>query len=305
MNGAPVTVLMAVYNGAPDLPAQLDSLLAQTHRDWQLIASDDGSQDDSRAILARYAKLAPVQVVEGPSQGFVQNFLSLIAQSDVSGPVALSDQDDVWFPEKLERALERLKAIPAEHPALYCSRRVNWWPDGGRQEVSRTYAQPPGFANALVENIAAGNTIVVNPAAVSLIRATVAVAADVPFHDWWLYLVVTGAGGTVIHDPEPGLLYRQHSRNVLGQGEGFVARLRVRRNVVVGGYAARIEKNLNALCQVAHLLTPENRARLETFTAARQAGLWRRLALMRRAGVYRQNRLAQLGFWGAVCFGRV
>lgn len=305
MSGAPVTVLMAVYNGAPTLPAQLDSLMAQTHTNWRLIVSDDGSSDDSRAVLESFAKIAPVQIVDGPGQGFVHNFLSLLAQSDQGGTVALSDQDDVWFPDKLARALAHLDALPAQHPALYCSRRVNWRPETNRRRVSRSYPQPPGFANALVENIAAGNTIVMNAAAVDLARATLSAAQQVPFHDWWLYLLITGAGGTVIHDPSPGLLYRQHAGNVLGQGEGFVARQRVRRGVVGGGYAARIDQNLGALQQVVHVFTLENRSRLEMFAAARQAGLWRRLVLMWRSGVRRQGRLARLGFWGAVCLGRV
>ena len=50
-----VTVLMAVRNGAQTLPAQLDSLAAQSHANWRLIASDDGSTDGSRAILQRFA----------------------------------------------------------------------------------------------------------------------------------------------------------------------------------------------------------------------------------------------------------
>ncbi|MFN7050803.1 MAG: glycosyltransferase, partial [Gemmobacter sp.] len=123
---------MAVRNGAADLQAQLDSLVAQTHANWALVASDDGSTDDSRAILQRFAgdqaARHPVVVAEGPGRGFVRNFLSLLARPGLSGPVALCDQDDIWFPDRLERALARLAALPPDRPALYCSRRVNWWP---------------------------------------------------------------------------------------------------------------------------------------------------------------------------------
>ena len=114
-----VTVLMAVRNGAQTLPAQLDSLAAQSHANWRLIASDDGSTDGSRAILQRFAQgrvtLGQVAVVEGPGQGFVANFLSLLARPGVSGPVALSDQDDIWFPDKLQRALARLATPIAKY----------------------------------------------------------------------------------------------------------------------------------------------------------------------------------------------
>ena len=304
-----VTVLMAVRNGAQTLPAQLDSLAAQSHANWRLIASDDGSTDGSRAILQRFAQgrvtLGQVAVVEGPGQGFVANFLSLLARPGVSGPVALSDQDDIWFPDKLQRALARLATLPAGKPALYCSRRVNWWPDQDRRRLSRPFPRTPSFANALVENIAPGNTIVLNAAALDLARATAKAADGVPFHDWWLYLLVSGAGGVVLHDPVPGLLYRQHARNVLGEGEGLLAGIKVKEGVLRGAYATRIGQNLQALQQIEDRLTPQNLTRLKVFQAARNAGLWHRLALMWRAGVYRQRLLANLGLWGAVCFGRV
>ena len=300
---------MAMRDGAAHLAAQLDSFAAQSHKNWALVASDDGSGDASRAILQRFAAdhsgQHAIHVLDGPKQGFVRNFLSLLARPDLSGPVALSDQDDIWLPQKLTRALRHLASVPAGQPALYCSRRVNWWPEGNRRRLSRLYPRLPGFANALVENIAPGNTIMLNDAALALARATAPVAADVPFHDWWLYLLVSGVGGIVIHDPEPGLLYRQHGQNVLGQGEGVRAGLAVKGAVLRGGYSARIGRNLDALAQIAALLTPENRARLDAMQRARKAGLVDRVRLMRRAGVYRQARLGSLGFWGAVCFGRV
>lgn len=309
-----VTVLMAVRNGAEVLPAQLDSLAAQTGCDWRLIASDDGSTDGSAALISRFgAERAPagaVRVIAGPGQGFVRNFLSMLAlpeptHPDRPGLVALADQDDIWFPGKLARAAARLAALPDDRPALYCCRRVNWWPEGDRRRLSRRYPRAPSFANALVENIAPGNTILLNGAARALARDTAPAASDVPFHDWWLYLLVTGAGGVVIHDPEPGLLYRQHGRNVLGQGEGMRAAMKVRRGVLEGSYAARITANLRALRRIEDRLTAENRHRLDAFETARQGGLLRRLGGMWRAGVYRQGIASGPGFWGAVCLGRV
>jgi glycosyltransferase involved in cell wall biosynthesis len=300
-----VTILMAVHNGAAHLPEQLDSLARQTGVNWQLIASDDASTDDSRAILQAFSQRHPVRVVSGPGKGFVRNFMSLLAMCDTGGAVALADQDDVWFPDKLSRAISRLSAEPAEVPALYCSRRLNWQPETDRRHPSRHYRRAPSFANALVENIAAGNTIVLNGAAARLARQTAAMAWNVPYHDWWLYLLMSGAGGRVIHDPVPGLLYRRHASNVLGPGEGLGGGLRVNLDVARGGFAARVDQNLAALNAVADYLTPQNRDRLAAFAEARQAGVIRRLHLMRRAGVYRQGLLAGLGFWGAVCLGRV
>ena len=79
---APVTILLASYRGARFIGAQLDSIAAQTHRDWQLIVSDDGSDDGTPEIVAKFAASRPaaqVQLVEGPGRGATQNFLHLLS----------------------------------------------------------------------------------------------------------------------------------------------------------------------------------------------------------------------------------
>ena len=73
-----VAILMGAMNGARFLPAQLDSLAAQTHQNWVLIASDDGSIDDTLKILKAYQAEWPAGkliIKEGPKQGFCVNFL--------------------------------------------------------------------------------------------------------------------------------------------------------------------------------------------------------------------------------------
>ena len=127
-SGAPdarITILLAVHNGARFLRDQLDSYLRQTDRNWGLIAGIDGSDDGSREIVAAFADSAftrhvPIQTIEGPKTGFAANFLNLLrtaTQPDDDGLIALSDQDDVWFPEKLARARAALAAY-GDEPAL-------------------------------------------------------------------------------------------------------------------------------------------------------------------------------------------
>lgn len=296
---------MAVHNGARTLPDQLESIKTQSIDNWRLVASDDASTDNSRAILDQFALTTRAQIVDGPGKGFVANFLSLLALPDLKGPVAFSDQDDIWLPNKLERALTALSRSDGNLPLLYCCRRVNWWPNSDRRKPSRRFPAPPSFGNALVENIAAGNTIVLNETALHLARATFEAAKDVPFHDWWFYLLISGAGGLVLHDSEPGLLYRQHDDNLVGQGEGLAAALKVKRGVLDGSYSQRIDRNLAALLRIKHVLTQENRKRLEDFVLARKSGLATRLSLMQKSGVYRQGCVSNIGLWGAICLGRV
>jgi len=161
-----VAILLATYQGARFLPEQLNSFAAQTHSDWIVWASDDGSTDETRAILARYASDWPagrLSVVDGPQRGFAANFFSLLGNPAIVGEhFAFSDQDDLWDADKLARALEWLSRVPAGVPALYCGpcRLV----DADNREIgfSPLFAKPLSFANALVQNIGNGNTMVFN-----------------------------------------------------------------------------------------------------------------------------------------------
>lgn len=288
-----VRILMATRDGAVHLHAQLDSFLQQDHGDWSLAVSDDGSTDETPEILSRFARAHPQRIVSagvGPCRGAAANFLSLIADHAGSAPfVALSDQDDVWLPHRLSRGVAALAGAPAGQPALYGARTVLTGP--ALAPVARG-ARPrprPSFGNALVQNVVAGNTMMLNHSAAELIRRHMP-AAPVPFHDWWIYLLVTGAGGLVYMDDEPVLLYRQHDGNALGAHHGWRARRRRAALVLRGDLRRWIAANHRALATAAGALTPENRSRFGPLLDS--VGAWgpARLRALRAAGAHRQGR---------------
>lgn len=305
-----VAILLAVYNGATYLDAQLSSYLGQQHRDWSLIVSDDGSLDPSSWILTAFATRHPdiaVWLRPGPRAGFARNFLSLVQAAGPDAPfAALSDQDDVWLPDKLARAISALRRLPQAVPALYCSASLIC--DAGLRVSGRSHPLrwPTGFANALVQNIAAGNTIVLNRAGLDLVQAAAAEVTGPLFaHDWWIYQLITGAGGLVVHDEHPGVLYRQHGNNQIGANAGLRARLIRLRQLFCGSLRRWNDQNIAALQASRHRLTPVNRARLDSFAQARRSAWPRRLWLMRQSGVYRQGRAAQVSLWAAALVGRL
>ncbi|WP_238380917.1 glycosyltransferase [Alkalilacustris brevis] len=305
-----MAILLAVYNGAALLEEQLASYLAQHHADWSLIVSDDGSSDTSRQIVQRFAARAAGRAVRlraGPRAGFASNFLALLQAAGPDAPfAALSDQDDVWLPAKLERALAALAGLPPCLPALYCSRSLISDAKLGARRPSCRLRRAPGFANALVQNIASGNTIVLNRAALDLVQAAGTDLRDAPVaHDWWIYQIVTGAGGAVVHDDRPGLLYRQHANNLIGANDGLRARLCRIAQLLRGDYRAWNDRNLAALEASRHRLTPGNRALLARFAQARRSPLPRRLRLLRGSGVYRQGRAGNALLWFAALTGHL
>ncbi|WP_246175796.1 glycosyltransferase family 2 protein [Roseovarius bejariae] len=301
-----VTILLGVRNGETHLTEQLNSIARQTNADWTLIVSDDQSSDGSQNILQRFATDHPVTVLNGPGEGFVRNFMHLIkALPGDPSYVAFCDQDDVWLPDKLASGMDALRQIPSGVPALYCSRRIVWNPKIDSRRLSLAYDRPPSFANACIENIAPANTILLNRTAAQLARETAESGEKVFAHDWWLYLLITGVGGKVVYDPEPHVLYRQHTGNQIGAGEQIGRRLKNKLAVLRGSYAERMNRNIAALEDIADHLTPENRQCLALLSEARKAPLMRRLTLLRQAGVYRQGRASMLSFWGAACLGKI
>ena len=303
-----MTLLMGVRNGARFLPAQLDSIARQSSPRWQLIFSDDGSEDDSVEILRRFGVAYPgrTELRDGPQEGFSANFMQMIRDlPEDPGHVGFADQDDVWMPDKLVRGLTALKDS-AEVPTLYAARSWYWYTESDARRASPPVLNPCTFRNALIENVAPGNTILLNPAAARLARAAAQRTATVFAHDWWLYLLITGAGGKVHFDNgEPCLLYRQHPDNAIGAGQGVFTQIARKTQVLRGAFSERLKSNIAALGQTRDLLTDEARATLDSFAQARGASLVPRLVGLRRVGPYRQTALGTLGFWGAASLGRV
>ena len=303
-----VAILLGTFNGAAYLEAQLQSYMCQTAANWSLIARDDGSGDETVLLLERFARRHPgrdVQILAGPRLGFVRNFLSLlVAEGGEAEYVAFSDQDDFWLPRKLERAVHALNSVPENVPAVYCGRTVIADAALNRTGLSPRFDRPPSFRNALVQPIGGGNTMVLNRSARMLIHAAGAEAEAVS-HDWWVYQLVTGAGGRVIYDAEPGVLYRQHGGNLSGSNRGLRAKLVRGRGLIRGEYRAWNDRNLRALDGVQALLTPENRTLLAEFKAARQGFVAHRVMRLIQSGVHRQTRKGQASLLAAAALGMV
>ena len=165
--------------------------------------------------------------------------------------------------------------------------------------------KPPGFRNALVQNIAAGNTIMLNRPALDLARRAARDTDVIAMHDWWVYQLMTGAGAQVIYDAQAVLLYRQHGGNLVGANRGTLATLRRLRHLFTGTFRTWNDINIAALEQVSDSLTPENRALLRHFAQGRTQGLAGRFDMLRDTRVYRQGALGQASLWLAVLLARL
>lgn len=303
-----VAILLCSYQGQNYLPEQLDSLAAQSHVNWKLWASDDGSKDGTHSILEAYRdKWAKdkMSICIGPAEGFAANFLSLTCSSSILADFyAYSDQDDIWEPDKLSRALSWLGRVPADVPALYCSRTRLVDANNNDIGMSPLFKKTPSFANALMQNIGGGNTMVFNNAARELLREA-GKNKLVITHDWWAYIVVTGCGGKVFYDSVPTLRYRQHGGNLVGTNASWASRLKRIRMLFQGRFRCWNDSNIAALSTLQHKLTAENQEILLRFAKARNMSLIPRLINLKRSGIYRQTLFGNIGLIAAAIFGKI
>jgi glycosyltransferase involved in cell wall biosynthesis len=285
-----VTVLLSTYNGSEFLRQQLDSLYGQTYSDIRILVRDDGSIDSTRTMLEAERAMGRLELLEGHGNlGPARSFFELLKSAAATDTeyVAFCDQDDVWQPDKIARAVEKLSAGASDRPMMYCARAE--LVDANLRHLG--FTEPPrriGFGNALVESVAAGCTMVLNRNAAQLIGKHL--PGDAVIHDWWCYLVVS-CFGEVVYDEAAVLKYRQHGRNVMGVANEFARFIKKCRRFFGGGRGHLwMSEQASSLLNVFKDNIPSpNRRVLTDFVAAKQSQR-RRLRLALSHDIWRQRR---------------
>lgn len=219
-----VDILLATYNSEKYLEEQINSILLQIYRDWQLIIRDDGSTDGTLNIIARYIKQYPNKirlvkddVVCGSAKS---NFFQLLSYAS-NDYVMFCDHDDYWLEDKVEVSLNRLKQeekklvklIPlivfTDYYVVDSKLNIIQESTTKNLQVARPYIT---LNSLLVQNYITGCTMIFNKSLYSRIGQ---VGDEALMHDWWLALFAS-AFGEIIYLDIPTIKYRQHGNNCVG-----------------------------------------------------------------------------------------
>lgn len=218
-----VAILLATYNGEKYLRAQLDSLYAQSYRDWTLYVNDDGSTDGTLTILQEYAQCygnIDLQVNENSLRS-LRNFMDLLRRAEADYYI-FSDQDDVWMPEKVEKSIRRMQEVEHDKPSspvvVFSDLRVV---DESLQELSPSFWHVSRINPTLLQSfnylavhfLATGCTMTINQEAK---RISFPFDDTALMHDSWIVMQTAYHHGVLSPIYEPLVLYRQHATNVLG-----------------------------------------------------------------------------------------
>ena len=221
-----ITILMSTYNGARYLRTQLDSILRQDMADWRLMVRDDGSSDDTPAILQEYAgRNARIRVVsDGENKGALRGFEALLAQYGTEGYVAFADQDDEWLPMKLRVCEETLRRAEQRYGTdrpivVHTDLEVV---DADLQPIAKSFWAysniHPEISDEEIHYLALCNSVT----GCAMMMNQVARRVSLPFgrhammHDYAVAMAVKEAGGKIIPIETATIRYRQHGKNALG-----------------------------------------------------------------------------------------
>lgn len=221
-----VTVLMSTYNGEKYLKDQIDSILKQENVNLRLIIRDDGSSDGTVDIIKEYTTNRDnVEFIQAPNVGAANSFLELMRYANVDNNAdffAFSDQDDIWLPEKMYQASLKIRELPQDVPALYFSNLYITRGDNSQRSLMYESALPINNSHLMVENFAAGCTIMFNKMALTtFLKLQV---NNLIMHDKRL-IHMCMLLGNIVYDSNAYICYRQHEDNVIGANYYFKQRV--------------------------------------------------------------------------------
>jgi rhamnosyltransferase len=216
--------LLATHNGESYIYDQCESFIKQLYSNLTVVVSDDSSSDNTLKIISKL--LISLNILPKTRQGSAaQNFFRLLRDADFSNCdyVALADQDDVWLPTKLSRAVQQIKLSHAE---VYSSNVTAFWPNGKQKLINK--AQSQRESDFMFESAGPGCTFVLSQKLALAIQAFLIAnqekCKNVALHDWFIYAFARSREFKWVIDHESHMLYRQHASNVVGANVGFKAK---------------------------------------------------------------------------------
>ena len=279
-----ISVALAAYKGEQYIAEQIQSILNELGENDELIISDDYPEGKTFGVIKEFiAEDKRIRYIEGPRKGVIKNFENAL-DACTGDVIFLSDQDDVWHPDKVEKTLEQMKKVeedPSVPVLVYTDLRVV---NGALEQIDPSfmhYARIRGedtrLCRLLARNVVTGCTVMINRALAEL----ACVPEDysrVRMHDWYL-AQLAAACGTLAYLPEATMDYRIHGGNVVG-GSNDPALGKLIKKALSTDLRGNIRKNY---AQARFLyethraqMTPEGAATVEKYVAMEDYGFFRR-----------------------------
>lgn len=297
---------MAVHNGEEFLKEQLNSLEQQEYTfGIDLYISLDSTSDKSHDLIKnfKFNKVNLKKIYKTNFKSSTRNFMYLLNMvTDIYDVYMFSDQDDIWYKDKLSRSNKELSRMSAVKPSLVCSRTQIIDVAGKSIGKSPLFKKKPSFKNALVQSLAGGNTMAFNHKSKELLTQ-VTFTNDLPSHDWFLYLLVTSYGGEVIYFQSPLVKYRKHKNNLIGPNQSLEERYTRAIQFLQGRFNKMFWANIENLEK--YQLPDDKKEVLKTLRSLNSKNIGERLIYALKLNIYRQNFFASILINLSIIFRRI
>lgn len=303
-----VAIIMTTYNGEKYVKEQIDSILVSNYQDFELFIYDDGSNDNTVALMRPYEQQYPdkVHVFQNEKNlGLVRNFLQALSLTTMDY-VMFCDQDDVWTANKIGITLKRMRNLEAQTGkgtplAVFTDATVV---DQNLMELQSSFFESnhlepknTDLAHLLMENKLIGCTVMVN-AAVRKVLQSNRLPQDAKYHDWWVALIAASFG-KIAFVKESTLLYRQHEKNMVG-GADFISYIKNRlQNLQHQKEAIRaLERQASEFVHLyGEQLSAEKRMIIQTFAELNEAGFLQKRHLILKNQYLKTGLIRNIGLF--------
>ena len=226
-----VNILLPTYNGEKYLRDQLDSLINQTYKNLDIYIRDDGSTDNTVSIIDEYCckdikGIRFIKIDDGKKLGYPDCYWKLMHVAKEAPYYAFCDQDDFWYPKKIESAISKLSSLDNSKPNLcfcgfnYCDGEMNFLRKGDSYEVGTCFS----FEKGMYYTYAPGFTQVVNKKLIQMIN-TEKLMGEGMFHDIYCQWIAS-ALGNVVNNKVVLADYRRHDMAVTLANKGKISSLK-------------------------------------------------------------------------------
>lgn len=303
-----VAIIMTTYNGEQFVEEQINSILSSSYQDFELFIYDDGSKDNTLALIEGLEEEYPSKIHlfrNETNLGVTRNFLQALCKTTMDY-VMFCDQDDVWKTNKIALTLKRMRHIEAQcgkdiplavftdanivdknlkeiYASFFCSNHLN---------PCKT-----DLAHLLMENKLIGCTVMVNAALRKILQGN-RLPEKAKYHDWWVALIAA-AFGRICFINEETLLYRQHGENLVG-GSGFIDYLKNRITSLNSQRAAIQALEAQAeefLLLYGEQLSEDSKYTIKTFSRLQQESCLNRRILLVKMGYLKSGLFRNIGLF--------
>lgn len=304
MTNQRVLVLMSSYNGEKYIEEQILSIMNQeSEYQIDLLIRDDGSTDNTCDIIIELQKVfyARIKLIKGERLGYNASFFTLICQAEGYLYYALSDQDDVWLPNKIQAACEKLRNENNDKPLLYASTSFLVGDDLKPYGTTRKQVRELTMYNTIVQNICPGHTQVMNNALLALLKEDLDYS-KIYVYDSWI-ANIANLYGKIVFDNQSYTYYRQHQANQLGSGSRRIQRIHIGKKRIAKGDGKKYRQQIEYFTHINEtmLICMNYFHELSLFIASES--FVQRLKYIFQGKLHRQSKTETLAFYIAILCG--